>query len=369
MGIVRFLLAAGVVLGHAPGWGGLRGTTYSAGFIMPYHAVQAFFILSGFYMSLTYPKYEGLIWKFYLNRYSRLIFSYWIVAAVAVSLWFIFPDNALSAPYLHTLHNSSGWFGVLVFLSNFLMIGSDSFDYFPQNPNWPIYWAIPQIWSIGTEIWFYLLVPLLVRARTRWLLVLIVAGSFLRFVMWYIGLSFHPWQQKVFFAELPFFLIGILSHRFYVSAATYRIMPTWLGWTAFGAAAVFLSAGNALGLVPVPREESLYNSAFIAVLLFLLIPPIFNLTKKSKIDRFVGEFSYPIYLWHATIGYYFVPAQHLWQGYFLLLLSVLASVPLVVFVERPLEIWRQRSLERATIKRLSQHGTPDTIVAGRRTEP
>jgi peptidoglycan/LPS O-acetylase OafA/YrhL len=73
MGLIRFLLAAGVVLGHARGWGGFPSVTYAEGFIVPYRAVQAFFILSGFYMSLTYPKYEGLIWKFYLNRYSRLI--------------------------------------------------------------------------------------------------------------------------------------------------------------------------------------------------------------------------------------------------------------------------------------------------------
>ncbi len=365
MGILRFLLAAAVVLGHAPGWGGLKDTTFSSGFMTPYHAVQAFFIFSGFYMSLAFPKYDGFICKFYINRYSRLIFSYWIVAAVGVSLWFIFPDNAISIPYLHNLSSAHGWWGMLVFLSNFLLIGCDSFDYFPQGPNWPIYWAIPQIWSIGTEIWFYLLVPFLVTARTRWLLVISGAGILVRFAMLYYDLPFHPWQQKVFFAELPFFLVGILSHRFYLKLNKNRLLPTWLCWSSLIITAIFLMLGNTLHLIPVPKTESLYNCAFIVVMLFFAIPPIFNLTEKSKIDRFIGEFSYPIYLWHISIGYYFVPAQQLWQGYFLLLLSILASIPLVIFVERPLEIWRQRSLASAKLNRLPSTGAQDLVAASK----
>jgi peptidoglycan/LPS O-acetylase OafA/YrhL len=84
--------------------------------------------------------------------------------------------------------------------------------------------------------------------------------------------------------------------------------------------------------------------------LFALIPPLFCLTKNSTIDRFVGEFSYPVYLWHIAIGSYFIPAQQYWQGYLLLLLSVITSIPLVMVIERPMERWRKTSLQRVRLK-------------------
>jgi hypothetical protein len=50
------------------------------------------------------------------------------VASVAVSLWFIFPTNhPLFEPYLRSLHTANGWWGALVFLTNFTLIGADSF--------------------------------------------------------------------------------------------------------------------------------------------------------------------------------------------------------------------------------------------------
>ena len=333
MGLFRFLLAAGVVLGHARGWGSFT----PSGFIGPYQAVQGFFILSGFYMSLTYPTYDKA-WQFYVSRMSRLLPLYWIAAATTVCLWHLFPYHPLSEPYLRNFHEATGLWAILIFIPNFLLIGSDSFIYFPQTPSWPQYWTIPQQWSLGTEIWFYLLVPLLVPARTGTLVMLILAGVLLRFAFIAHGLPFFPWQQNVFPAELSFFLVGILAHRVY----EMRAFTAKEGWAAFAFGVVFLSAGNKLHLFPNPYEESLYNSLVVAIVLFLIIPASFHLTKKSPADKLIGEFAYPIYLWHITIGYYYEPAQRLWHGWYLLLLCILLSIPLVYFIELPLERLRAR---------------------------
>lgn len=88
---------------------------------------------------------------------------------------------------------------------------------------------------------------------------------------------------------------------------------------------------------------------FAAALLFL-VPQIFHLSRDSRVDRFIGELSYPMYLCHVAIGNYFEPAQRVWQGGLLLLLSVLFSLPLVLGVERPLERWRQARLRTARQK-------------------
>lgn len=340
MGFLRLLLATGVVLGHARGWGGIP---QMPDFITPYHAVQGFFVFSGFYMSLSFPKYKSA-WQFYLSRLSRLLPAYWIVAAVTVGLWIVFPTHPLSAPYLKTFHEARGFWSVVILISNLFLIGSDSFDYFPRSL--PQYWAVPQVWSLGAELWFYLLVPVLVRARTRHLLVMVAGGIGLRLVLLASHLPFFPWQQKVFPAELSFFLIGMLSHRLYAFLAEHNLLTCVPGWAILGYGIVFLTLGNKLHLFPRPYQDSLWNSATVAATCCLAIPATFHLTKNSTVDKCVGDLAYPVYLWHIAIGYYFEPAQRLWCGWFLVLLSVLASVPLIVLVDRPLQRWRTSWLQR-----------------------
>jgi hypothetical protein len=58
VGIIRFLLAAAVVLGHAPGWGGV-GLPPIINPLPHYFAVQAFFVISGFYMELLRKRYQS----------------------------------------------------------------------------------------------------------------------------------------------------------------------------------------------------------------------------------------------------------------------------------------------------------------------
>jgi peptidoglycan/LPS O-acetylase OafA/YrhL len=85
-------------------------------------------------------------------------------------------------------------------------------------------------------------------------------------------------------------------------------------------------------------------SIILAVILYFTLPAVFEFTKDSRIDRNIGEFSYPIYLTHIMVGYFFEPAQRLWDGMLLLVLSIAASAPLVYFVELPLERWRNNRL-------------------------
>src|SRR5262249_37374835 len=141
---------------------------------MPYHAVQAFFVLSGFYMALIWPRYEGLVWKFYVNRYTRLIFSFWIVAAVSLVLLLLFPPNPFARPYLRNFEEAHGIWAIVMAIPNIFIVGADSFIYFA--PDLPQYWLVPQSWTLGTEIWFYLLVPVLVPARAHLLFGLIVVS-------------------------------------------------------------------------------------------------------------------------------------------------------------------------------------------------
>lgn len=330
MGLLRVLLASAVVIGHAPGWGAEPVPFFQP--LSPYYAVQAFFVISGFYMALLRERYVTSTWIFYSNRYSRLIVSYLIVVSVTLLLAALHPEN--SFPFIHTATASAAQ-AVVLGTANFTIFGADLVEVLSDF--WSQGLIIPQGWTLGIELWFYLLVPLLWRLRTQWLIGLLAASLLCRVAFINSGLPFFPWQQRFFPVELMFFLIGMLAFR-YREFITH-CMPR--GSYVLGAV---VAATCMIGwLVP---DQHWSVSFLLGVVLCLAMPPIFALTHVSKFDSLIGEFSYPIYLWHVCIGYFCMTYVVLWGSGFLLLASILASGPLVFFVELPLERWRSQRLRR-----------------------
>ncbi len=337
MGIIRFLLAAAVVLGHAPGWGGV-GLPPIINPLPPYFAVQAFFVISGFYMELLRKRYQPApIWIFYSNRYSRLIASYWIVCAATALLMIAMPK--VPFPAANFRFDSTGE-AALAWFFNIAMVGQD-FASFVQLSNALL---IPQGWSLALELWFYLLVPLLWRTSDNTLWSILGASLVMRLIIILSPLPFVPWQQRFFPAELMFFMIGMLSFRHaddirrLISGGrgcmlAICVLIVFVGWVI----------PSTIWSETQPKPMWPY-SVILAVLLYLTLPAVFEFTKNSRIDRNIGEFSYPIYLTHIMVGYFFEPAQRLWDGLLLLALSIAVSAPLVYFVELPLERWRNNRL-------------------------
>lgn len=313
MGLLRFLLACAVVLGHAPGWG-MPPDTISKGFILPYYAVQAFFVISGFYMALIHEKYSGHKMVFYVNRYSRLIVSYWIVATITFA----------ASNYIDFPQYRGGGAPIIPLVANLTLFGADSVQFLNQ-VGWIL---VPQGWSLGTEIWFYLLVPF-IAPRKRVILILLAASLLTRMLIVNSELPFFPWQQRFFPAELMFFLVGMLSFRF----------KNYLGrWAVI--AAIFLTTFGGHWV----SSYGVWISLTLAAVLFVLLPSVFAATKDSKADRLIGEFCYPIYLWHIFLGTFLTSAQISSNAWYLLFLTILFSIPLVFLVEKPMESWRQKRL-------------------------
>ena len=87
MGILRYLLAITVVIAHSKA---LLGLTFVGSEI----AVQAFYIISGFYMTLVLnEKYTGVNSSYFLfikNRFLRLYPFYWLVLFLTILASFVF---------------------------------------------------------------------------------------------------------------------------------------------------------------------------------------------------------------------------------------------------------------------------------------
>jgi len=152
-----------------------------------------------------YQALDGWIWKFWLNRYSRLLPGYLVVLALS---------SILVSPQLLHMPNDT-WQALLLKFNIVTMIGLE----------WPTFHSIgghtaqaqvpvQQAWSLGIELMFCVVVPALSGWRTRMLIVLTGALVFVRFLI-ADAVPFFPWQQRLWPLGLTFFLFGLLAHRAY----------------------------------------------------------------------------------------------------------------------------------------------------------
>jgi peptidoglycan/LPS O-acetylase OafA/YrhL len=167
---------------------------------------------------------------------------------------------------------------------------------------------IPQSWSIGVELTFYACAPYLNRLRSRWLVCIAVVALAARLIGYgCLGLAHDPWSYRFFPFEIALFVFGMLGYRLYALTEPRHPTRRWrcdsnLSYLA-GAAVLllvlYLDSGveHRLSLVVGPELAVLVKYPF----LIIGIPVLFFATGKNKIDRLIGELSYPIYLVHYLI--------------------------------------------------------------------
>jgi peptidoglycan/LPS O-acetylase OafA/YrhL len=356
MGIIRLLLAISVVLAHSAPIAGYFG--------IPSHAaVTLFFVISGFYMGLiATEKYigENHFRAFYSNRLLRLYPTYLIalLLAVGVRLWLdshhitkgitdephFFPVGMPWSSRLLLLVPNVTLFGSdLTFLFHYgvdsgwhFTLGQDASGFVDAHRTGR-YLLIPPAWSIGIELWFYLLVPFLVRWKTLTLSLSALVSLSLRF-----GMEYHEaWSSYFFFpANLGFFLIGILAYRAYRSAA-YRNFAN-----PKRAALVF---GMVLALLVFRQYVPFYrNYPWQMYFIFAIsLPFLFDASKRWRVDRWIGNLSYPIYIIHAPVLLVLEEFQGVEseRGAVAVVITLGLAVMLLIFVDQPLDRIRQKRLK------------------------
>jgi peptidoglycan/LPS O-acetylase OafA/YrhL len=339
MGTLRTIFALAVAIAHAGGIAGyvpMNGDT----------AVQAFYVVSGFYMAMVFTEKYAVLARpartFWLSRYLRLAPAYIVVAAI--SLWIV------NRGLLDGL-DVRAW--LLIMISQVAMLGQDVFAFlaidhatgqlfFVKNfhaldrnaaTSLLAYLPVPQGWTLGLEAAFYLCVPLLARRRTRTLALLAAAILSLHLAgMYLLGLRGDPWTYRFFPFELAVFLFGMLAYRAmragWVSRYPPAIFPTLV---VLAVAYHYIPGGGA-------EKRWVY-----VVALALSVPTIFQFTKASAVDRWIGDFSYPLYIVHllafAVVGKFvsggwLVPAE--------LAAAVGAALILTLAIEHPMDRLRAR---------------------------
>jgi peptidoglycan/LPS O-acetylase OafA/YrhL len=311
MGVIRIILALSVVVWHAPG--------QHLKLLNAAVAVLLFFIISGFYMALVVNEIyassgERWIRRFYTARFLRLYPAYGAMCLVMIAwYWWTRNPNAFTSRLPLPAGEQA-----LIAAINISVIGQDLYELmnhiqptsvrslFGASFFNPGFMLVGQAWSLSSELFFYALVPLVVRRPVRLLVLLFASLAVRAALIGGLGLESGIWGYWFIPATMCMFTLGSLSYSLYREIKQWRwavpigwclllAMVAWLGWLTVLYQIV----------LPVDATDNIDRPRFwIAYLAFAAaVPFVFTATKSLAIDRAIGDLSYPLYLAHGlTVG-------------------------------------------------------------------
>jgi peptidoglycan/LPS O-acetylase OafA/YrhL len=352
MGALRLYLALCVVADH------------SGAFPFPTHsgtqAVQLFFLISGFHMSLVQDRYPHAA-GFWRSRFLRIFPATWAALTVAVCAsvgygvwrghWVLLGGWTDVREHYGTAGATlAGISNVTLFFQDWVMFLSQGAGQalhfttnFFQDPH-PLFKLLvfPQMWSVGLELSFYLLVPFLWRKSTPWLVGLAALSTGLRLAAYLgLGLTHDPWDYRFFPFELGVFLLGMVSQRLGGRVTALPKAPFWIRTVAL------MSLFVGIGWLQRQAEAAASPWAnLVAIPLWALVLPfLFATTKNCWRDRFLGDLSFPVYLVHMLaihVALQFAPLGEPLVGPLSAAISLLLAWILWRWVERPMDRLRHR---------------------------
>lgn len=201
---------------------------------------------------------------------------------------------------------------------------------------------IPQCWTVGVELTFYAIAPFVIRRRTVELLLLCgILVTIRHLCIFNLGFDLDPWTYRFFPFELVLFIFGVLAFRF--SQVLNRANSQNREVQRF----VLLSIVVCLFFWQyVPTSPSFGAIPPFYFIFALSIPVLFDLTKNAKVDRYVGELSYPICLTHNLVAQavlVFTGKNQFSYPISTLCITLLCSI-LLAALQTPIDTWRHRRL-------------------------
>lgn len=293
MGALRLFLALSVVAGHT------QSTVFGYHGIGAWYAVNFFFIISGFYMSMVLnEKYRDVNpILFYKSRVLRLFPVYYV--GILISLVVSFD---MIANFWASLSGNMKFFFVF---QNLFVFGQD-LSYLVTAT--PVGFSInPPAWSLAVELGFYFVAPYIVKEPKR-LFLFILFGSV--YLMAITRLDF-PIDAAGIFASTQLYHFN------------YYFYPSSFVFFGCGALTYHLSKGNLnvsyltmlllVFLLSFTKTEMPFWHLFFVC---LAIPPLFKITSNNRVDRIIGELSYPAYILHFPILRLLMPFTKTHPQYF-----------------------------------------------------
>lgn len=324
-GTLRLLLAAAVAISHF----GLSDHGLNPG--VP--AVVVFYLISGYVMRALLARF-GIVpgaslaptGAFYRDRLLRLAPQYLFYLALGAGLWVL----GAQSPFLSRSPSAADW------LANLLVVPLNFYMFTAQQA----FTLIPPAWSLGCEIQFYLLAPLLwaAPARVRAALFALSLGIYLLALAGVLNTDWYGYRLLP--GVLWMFLLGGYLHDLprRPSALLRLLAAIWVGHLL-----LLLALNHWPSLqVPFRREVALGLVAGLPALL-LLAP-----RRPRPWDSALGDLSYGLFLAHFAVlwAWPLITTARPSLPCYLLAALILATIS-HRYAERPMLAWRRRLRTRS----------------------
>jgi peptidoglycan/LPS O-acetylase OafA/YrhL len=280
MGSLRFLLAVTVLISHL----GIKIKGYTPGVI----AVIVFYLLAGHVVARLWEEWRhqpDAVRKFYRDRAWRILPQYMVALFFSVVLWLW----GAQSPFLATRPGLNDWLAnVLIIPLNFYMYtGQDAFT------------LIPPAWSLGAEMQFYFIAPLLLSQKTFNLLMVfgLSLGIFILAQLQILDTDYYGY--RLIPGVLFIFLLGAL-HEFSSRHTALRMVLITLWLLNF----IYL-----LWLVTVAQHLPYNEEVALGLMIAMPLLALLSRPKTDKrnnaiakhLDSKLGALSYGVFLYHFPV--------------------------------------------------------------------
>jgi peptidoglycan/LPS O-acetylase OafA/YrhL len=288
MGLVRLFLALVVAADHwrmfalAPRSIDIEDQ-FKLGFNAGY-AVMFFYVISGFLITYTLTRnyrrdLPGTL-AFYKNRFIRIFALYWPLVIISFCLvpaaWEWFITNNLGDKF-----------------TNIFLLGIDWRIAFSETHNRAAVNGLGQAWTLGAELVFYLMAPLLMRSWKIGLALLCLSLAIRAAFVIANGPDLQNiWTYLFLPSTLCFFMFG---HLICLAAEKWRVLNRpLLGLPLLALSAAAMTYGSY-------KDFDTWRFWSSLVLFVVALPGVFEATKGVRWMNALGDLSYPVYLVHYIV--------------------------------------------------------------------
>lgn len=322
-------IAVSLVIFNHLGW-----SLFSGGYI----GVDIFFVISGYLITIILMRdiqsQQFSIAKFYKKRVVRLAPAYFtVLAVVSLIAWQVMLPDELTEYFNSVMYAT-------VLIANIYM-RNEVGDYFSPNvENVPLL----HLWSLGVEEQFYIFWPLLLwlfLAKTSRKYLWLLISTFIIILLAYAQYQLTQNPAKAYYS-MPVrafeLLIGALITCLPQPKLPKKIIQSLilLGIVVLFTAAIYFDQQT-----PFPGLMALIPCLATAVIIYLgQSVPSSNFLLSNQLSTWIGNISYPLYLWHWPIivlfGIYMLPLNIEYQ-IIVILLSLLLAFITYRLAEKPLK--------------------------------